>query len=242
MNPDTLQIRSVTDPQDPAFPAFGRLQTRTFPEPDLLIPAIYLPRLTATRTEQRRNFLLVAEAGGEVVGGTVFHYFTGPNTGFSSFLTVAPEVRGQGIARRLHQGRFALLNQEAGARAPVHGIFIDVAAPERLSAGEIRREQAMDLDPADRRRAFHQLGFRTVAVAYYQPPSGPGEERVTTMDLLFCPSDPAQTAIPTDWVVQTMHAYWTPWLGSAAADTHSLELRRRCGGDAVPLLPATLPR
>lgn len=234
--PTELHIRLVTDPQDPAFPAFGRLQERTFPEPDLLIPAIYLPRMIASRTPQRRNYMLVAERAGQLVGGTIFHYFPGPNTGFSSFLTVAPEQRGLGVARRLHEARLAHLDREAGERAPVHGLFIDVSAPERLSPDEIARELALGLDPADRRRAFHRLGFRKVAVAYYQPPDGPGEEPITTMDLLFCPRDPGAAAIPTEWVVQTMHAYWTPWLGREAADTHSAELRRRCGGETVALL------
>lgn len=232
-----IRIRPITDPGDPAIAAFGRLQERTFADPELLIPPQALPRLLLRQTAERRNFLLVAEAGGTVVGGTVFHYFPGPNSGFSSFMAVAPELRGQGLARRLHGARLALLDAEAGERAPVCGLFIDVVAPERLTPAEMERERAVGADPVARRRIFHRLGFRRVDVAYYQPPDGPGAAPVTTLDLLYCPRTEAD-AVATDLVVATLHAYWAPWLGRPAADRHAAELRRRCGGDQVPLRPA----
>jgi GNAT superfamily N-acetyltransferase len=236
-----IAIRLATGPSDPAIAAFGELQERAYADPDLLIPPEVLPGLLSVQTRDRRNLMLVAEAGGSVVGGTVFHYFPGLNTGFSSFLAVAPELRGQGLARRLHEARFAVLDEAAaatGAAAPgVHGVFIDVVAPERLPPEELARERAFGLDPADRRRIFHRLSFRRVDVAYYQPPDGYGGEAVTTMDLLYCPRQEADWVL-TDLVVGTMHAYWTPWLGRQAADTHSAELRRRCGGERVALRPA----
>ncbi|HYG60084.1 MAG TPA: GNAT family N-acetyltransferase [Symbiobacteriaceae bacterium] len=229
----TIHIRRVADPGDPAIAAFGALQERVFPDPDLLIPPHVMPFMVARQTKERRNILLVAEVEGAVVGGTLFHYLAVPQTGFSSFMAVAPECRGQGVARKLHQARWATLITEG----PVHGIFIDVVAPERLPPEDLARERAFGLDPADRRRVFHRLGFRRVDVAYYQPPGGPGEEPITTMDLLYCPHEPADF-VATDVVVGTMHAYWTPWLGRQTADTHAAELRRRCGGDQVALKQA----
>lgn len=226
-----VHIRRITDPADPALAAFGRLQERTFPEPELLIPPSVFPRMIATRTADRRNLLIVAEAAGELVGGALFHYFPGPNTGFSSFLAVSPEARGQGVARKLHAARFDALEREAGRQ--VEGVFIDVVAPERLSQEDWERERAVGADPVARRRIFHALGFRKVDVAYYQP----DEEPITTMDLLYCPRRPAD-AVPTDLVVRTMHAYWRPWLGPAVADREAGALRRRCGGEQVALLPA----
>ncbi len=229
-----IQVRQITDPADPAIAAFGRLQDRAFPEPELLIPPSIFPRMLATRTAERRNLMIVAEAGAEVVGGALFHYFPGVNTGFSSFLAVAPEVRGQGVARRLHEARFAALDREAAEQAPVHGVFIDVVAPERLSEAERERERAVGSDPVARRRIFHALGFRKVDVAYYQPDN---HEPITNMDLLYCPRHPAER-IPTELVAATMHAYWRPWLGAAVAAREADLLRRRCGGETVALLPA----
>lgn len=239
MTPSDLRIRQITDPQDPAIASFGRLQDRTYADPEMLIPASIMPRMLAARTTgERINLMLVAEQTGEVVGGTFFHYFAGVNTGFSSFLTVAPEVRGQGVAKALHAARFGLLDREAGAKAPAHGVFIDVVVPERLSPGEVAAERAVGSDPWDRRRIFHRMGFRKVDVSYFQPAEGSGGTAITTMDLLYCPHTPADT-VPTDLVAGTMLAYWTPWLGRAAAERNAAELRRRCGGDSVALLPAT---
>jgi GNAT superfamily N-acetyltransferase len=235
--PDTIVIRQVTDPRDPAIRAFGALQERVYADPDLLIPPEVLPHLLARQSGKRRNLMLLVEADGQVVGGTVFHYLAEANAGFSSFLAVDPDMRGQGIARRLHAARFALLDEAAGAKAPVPGLFIDVVAPERLSAAELEQEHAAGLDPTDRRRIFHRMGFRKVDVAYYQPEEGSVGEAVTTMDLLFCPREPAEW-VSSDLVAATMRAYWTDWLGRPVAERHAAELRRRCGGDRVRLLPA----
>lgn len=237
MSLSSVSIRQITDPADPAIAAFGRLQERTYADPDLLIPPRYLPIMLTRQSEERRNLMLLAEAGAEVVGGVVFHYFASVNTGFSSYLAVAPERRGQGIARRLHEARFAALDTEAGAQAPVHGVFIDVTAPERLTAEDQAQERRVGSDPMARRRIFHQLGFRRVDVAYEQPAEGSGGEAITSMDLLYCPRTPADW-VPTDLVVLTMQAYWDPWLGRAAAERNAAELRRRCGGERVRLLPA----
>jgi GNAT superfamily N-acetyltransferase len=232
-----IQIRAVTDPHDPAIAAFGEVQDRTFPEPDMLIPPAYFPRMLATQTAERRNLMLVAEQEGAVVGGALFHYLAEPNSGFSSFMAVAPEVRGQGVARTLHTARFARLDEAAGAAAPVSGIFIDVVAPERLTAAEVERERSVGADPWVRRRIFQRLGFRRVDVAYYQPPEGSGGEAITNMDLLYAPRTPADV-VPAALVVRTMRAYWTPWLGRPVAERHAEELRRRCGGEFVALRPA----
>jgi GNAT superfamily N-acetyltransferase len=230
-----IQIRAVTDPTDPAIAAFGALQERVYADPDLLIPPEHFPAMLARQSGERRNLMLVAETGGSVVGGALFHYLARVNAGFSSFLATAPEVRGQGVARLLHAARFDLLDAAAGAQAPVAGVFIDVVAPERLTPEEWERERAAGIDPVDRRRIFHRLGFRKVDVAYFQPAEGSGGEAITSMDLLFCPRQEAEW-VAADLVVGTMLAYWTPWLGKAAAERNAVELRRRCGGARVALI------
>jgi GNAT superfamily N-acetyltransferase len=229
----TIAMRLVTDPQDPAMAAFGQIQAASFAHSDLLIPPSAFGRMIGRQTDTRRNFLLVAEEAGRVVGGTLFHYFAEPNTGFSSFLAVAQRERGSGIARRLHKARFAALDQVGGR--PVEGVFIDVIAPDRVSEVEVALERSFGVDPTERRRIFDHLGFRRVDFAYEQPPDSLGGEPLTTMDLLYAPRIPAST-VATERVVQTMRAYWAPWLGQRAADLHSEALRHRCGGPQVRLL------
>lgn len=249
-----IRIRRVRDPADPAIRKFGALQERTYGDPEMLIPPAVLPRILATQTPERRNLMLVAEHAEEVVGGALFHYFAGPNTGFSSYLAVAHEWRGHGLARQMHEARFALLDEaavrsatscgaklamssEVADRKPVAGVFIDVVAPERLAPAQLAQERAVGSDPVVRRRVFQRLGFRRVDVAYEQPAEGSGGVAVTNMDLLYCPRTPAET-VPTALVVETMRAYWLDWIGRRAADRNAAELERRCGGTVVALKAA----
>src|SRR5919202_1239488 len=113
---EALVVREVTDPRDPAIAGFGRMQRAAYFAPETLIPAQYIPRMLdgQAQTGTRRNFLVVAELAGRVVGGTLFHWLADAGSGFSSFLGVDRQVRQRGIARRLHERRFAVLDRAAG--------------------------------------------------------------------------------------------------------------------------------
>jgi GNAT superfamily N-acetyltransferase len=173
-----------------------------------------------------RNFLLVAELDGQVVGGTLFHWLADAGTGFSSFMGVDRQMRRQGIARRLHETRFTVLDRAAGGQVP--GVFIDVVNPTRLSEEDRERERKVGSDPRDRRKAFAHLGFRQVDIRYEQPVGGPNGGPVTILDLLFCPREPAES-VATALVVATMQAYWSPWLGKDAR-RFARELQSRAEG------------
>jgi hypothetical protein len=234
---DDIRIREVTDPADPAIEGFGRMQTAAYFAPETLISAAYIPRLLGGESGPRRNFLLVAEQDGQVVGGTLFHYLAQAGAGFSSFLGVDSQQRRKGVARRLHEQRFACLDRAATApedddgddkARPVPGVFIDVVNPTRLPPQDLERERRLGDDPWTRRKAFSRLGFRQVDIRYEQPVGGPNGGPVTMLDLLFCPRPPADS-VPTRLVVNTMLAYWTPWLGGSAR-RHARELEARAHG------------
>jgi GNAT superfamily N-acetyltransferase len=222
----TVVIREVTDPHDPAIAAFGRMQTAAYFAPETLIPAQYIPRLLEGETGTRRNFLIVAQTDGDVIGGVLFHWLAAAGSGFSSFLGVAREWRGHGVARLLHEERFRLLDRAAGGHAP--GVFIDVVNPLRLSSAELERERGAGSDPWDRRRVFEHLGFGQVDIRYEQPVGGPDGGPVTILDLLYCPHEPVDR-VATSLVVATMRAYWSPWLGRDA-ERHAAELEARAHG------------
>jgi GNAT superfamily N-acetyltransferase len=223
---DPLVIREVDDPTDSAIEGFGRMQQAAYFAPETLIPARYIPQLLAN---PRRNFLIVAELDGRVVAGTLFHWLADAGSGFSSFLGVERALRGQGIARKLHEKRFGVLDRAAGGRAT--GVFIDVVSPIRMPPEELERERKVGSDPFDRRRAFGHLGFRQVDIRYEQPVGGPNGGPVTILDLLYCPREPADT-VSTALVVATLRAYWTPWFGKIEARRHARELESRAHGAA----------
>jgi GNAT superfamily N-acetyltransferase len=237
-----LVVRQVTDPRDPAIAGFGRMQRAAYFAPETLIPADYVPQMIVDggHTGSRRNFLVVAEMNERVVGGTLFHWLAEAGSGFSSFMGVDRELRGRGIARRMHQERFRVLDEAAGGRAP--GVFIDVVNPTRMSKRELERERRVGSDPWDRRRVFARLGFGQVDIRYEQPVGGPSGGPVTVLDLLYCPRDPADW-VPTALVVATMEAYWSPWLGKMAARHHAQELEARAAGRAMlALVSPVTPR
>lgn len=231
-----IELRLITQPEDPAIEAFGRLQERAYPEPDHLIPASYLPTMISQDTAYQRNFMIVAQQEDTVVGGTVFHLLPDVNTGFSSFMVVAPELRGQGLARRLHQARFAVLDDEANRR--IEGLFIDVLAPQRLTPKQWVQEQAVGSDPVARLRVFDRLGFRKVDIDYEEPLGGPNGGPLTTVDLLYCPRLRLDT-VPTPLVVDTMRRYWQSWLGATQGKRLADELERRASGPVLKLVPLT---
>jgi GNAT superfamily N-acetyltransferase len=232
-----ITVREVVDPHDQAIAGFGQMQTAAYFAPETLIPGRYIPQLLdqSGHTRARRNFLVVAELDDRVVGGTLFHWLADAGSGFSSFLGVDRSHRRQGIARRLHEARLALLDRTASPIQP--GVFIDVVSPTRLPPDELEREHRVGSDPRQRRAAFAHLGFRQVDVRYEQPVGGPNGGPVTILDLLYCPREPADT-VPTALVGATMRAYWTPWLGAAEASRHARELESRAHGQsAIRLIP-----
>jgi GNAT superfamily N-acetyltransferase len=232
---DGLVIRQVDDPHDAAIAGFGKMQEAAYFAPETLIPGRYIPQLLANPA---RNFLIVAELDGRVVGGALFHWLAEAGSGFSSFLGVERSLRGQGIARRLHERRFEVLDRAAGGHVP--GVFIDVVSPVRMPPEEIEREHNAGSDPFERRRVFAHLGFRQVDIRYEQPVGGPNGGPVTILDLLFCPHEPTDE-IPTALVVATMQAYWTPWFGKEGAVRHARELEARANGAARLKLISPVP-
>jgi GNAT superfamily N-acetyltransferase len=237
--PEAITVREVVDPHDPAIDGFGRMQEAAYFAPETLIPARYIPQLLAAKGDpeptSRRNFLVVAELDGRVVAGTLFHWLGAAGSGFSSFLGVDRALRRQGIARRLHDERLAILDRAAGGRAT--GVFIDVVSPTRLPPDELAREQQAGSDPWQRRHAFAHLGFRQVDIRYEQPFGGPNGGPVTILDLLYCPHEPADS-VPTALVVATMYAYWSPWFGPARASGYARELEARANAQSeLRLIP-----
>ncbi|MGI9145453.1 MAG: GNAT family N-acetyltransferase [Chloroflexota bacterium] len=236
---ETVTVREVLDPHDVAVEGFGQMQAAAYFAPETLIPSGAIPHLLETASEPqastRRNFLVVAERDGEVVGGTLFHWLADAGSGFSSFLGVDRKLRRQGIARRLHAARLSVLDRAASPRAP--GVFIDVVSPTRLPADQLVREHKVGSDSWQRRSAFARLGFRQVELRYEQPVGGPNGGPVTVLDLLYCPREPTRS-VPTALVVATMRAYWSGWLGESAASRYASELESRASGASeLKLIP-----
>ncbi|MFC6592218.1 GNAT family N-acetyltransferase [Deinococcus lacus] len=232
-----LRIRRVTDPADPALEAFGRIQTHSYYAPDQLIPPQMFPDLVAGRRPERRDRILVAERGGEVVGGTVYHLL--PAAGFNSFMGVSAAARGLGTGRLLQQASLADV-----AACGLPGMFADSVYAGRQTAADRAAEARAGTDPQARRAVLGRLGFRVVDLGYWQPVGGPDGGPVQDLDLLYAPlvadgdSATAPATVPLALVTATLGAYWGGWLGEARTAQELAALRERASGEHLALLDA----
>ena len=229
----SLELRRITDPLDPAIASFGVLQEATYFDAEMLIPASIIGQMLQWSDSSRSNHLLVLEDAGHVVAGTLFHYLAKPKIGFSSYLAVAADLRGQGLARRLHDARAALLEEVSSGACS--GVLIDVVNPARLSADELESERSVGSDPVNRLQVFSSLGFKRVGIGYEQPVGGENGGPVTNMDLLFCPREPVDS-VSTALIVAAMLEFWTPWLGRKAAQAAAKALEARAGAEGLGLI------
>ncbi|MFW8627000.1 GNAT family N-acetyltransferase [Deinococcus sp. ME38] len=241
MTPPTFTLRHVTDPRDPAIPAFGRVQEASYYAPDMLIPPEVFGHLVTRRSPEREDRLLVAQTPeGEVLGGTLYALLPLPGglrgAGFNSFMAVTRAARGLGVGRALHDETLRVI-RDAG----LAGMFADSVHPTRQNAEDRAAEAATGVDPAGRRAALHALGLRTVDIPYWQPVGGPDGGPLTDLDLLFQPAHPAQT-VPLALVTGVLRAYWTGWLGAERAQAEARALADRAGhAERIGLLAGTEP-
>jgi len=236
----TARLRIVSEVDDPAVERFHGLLERTFPDGNVMADLISLRRQLQHRVNRRRiHFLLVAEQGRRLLGGTLFTYVITANTAFSDYLVVQPAARGQGLGRALFNQRADILQKAANlfGRPQPLGVMIEVANPLRMTARQRQAEAASALDPVQRRRMFAHMGFFQVPVNYVQPPARPGGKAVNYFDLLFRPMAPEVQrthAVPGRALYETLAAVWGD---VAAARPYLQRLRRELGDDAVPLVP-----
>ncbi|MCD0159002.1 GNAT family N-acetyltransferase, partial [Deinococcus sp. 6GRE01] len=129
MTTPTFTLRHVTDPDDPAIAAFGRVQEASYYAPDMLIPPEVFGQLIGRRSPGREDRLLVAQTpGGDVLGGTLYALLTLPGSlrgaGFNSFMAVTRAVRGLGVGRALHDETLRVVCESGLA-----GLFADSVHP-----------------------------------------------------------------------------------------------------------------
>jgi GNAT superfamily N-acetyltransferase len=239
--PETVTIRRLADPADPALAAFSDLLQVTFADPDTVLELERMQHFLAHSQPDRLFSIIVAEEqGGAVLGGALFSYVPATNCGFSEYLVARRAQHGQGIGRRLFDTRRAILDAQArqAGQTACWGLFIEVDNPRRTPAVLLEQERATAIDAETRLQIFAHLGFWRVDMAYVQPPLGEGKQPVRYLDLLFAPwSEEVRSAgrVPAAWVVGTLGPIWASWAPERVeADLTVLE--DHIGPDALRLL------
>jgi GNAT superfamily N-acetyltransferase len=212
------RLLDVTDPDDPRLASVARLLGEVFADPNTVLGLDRLREfLIADPAVAGRTFFVLAALPGQgedVIGATIFSYVPRSNCGFSEYIVSRPDVRGQGIGRRLFDARKRQLDEaaQAAGHAGCNGLFIEADNPDRTPAALLEAERESGLDAHERLRLFAHLGFGRVEVNYVQPPLGPGKQAVTYLDLLFAPwRDDTQGELSSNWLVDTLAPIWAAW-------------------------------
>jgi GNAT superfamily N-acetyltransferase len=240
-------VRRVYVAEDPALRELSSLLETTFADPDTVLE---LDRIQAFLGEQsasldRQFCVVVAEAGGRLLGGTIFSYVPPTNCGFSEYLVVRKDRHGHGIGRRLFDARRAVLDELAqeSQQKSCSGLFIEADNPDRTPLDLQARGRETAMDTLVRLQVFAHLGFLRVDLDYVQPALGPGKQPVHYLDLLFAPWAErvrSEDRVPAGWVTQTLCAIWASW-ASSIGQTACAALRQRLGETPVAILPLSPP-
>jgi GNAT superfamily N-acetyltransferase len=224
-SPETIAIRRLVDPDDPALGDYSELLHATFGDPDTVLELECMQHFLAQAHAlqqpphpygERVFSIIVAEHDGAVLGGALFSYVPATNCGFSEYLVARKAQHGRGLGRRLFDFRRAILDAQArqAGEAACRGLFIEADNPRRTPPAVLAQERQTAIDAATRLQIFAHFGFWRVDMAYVQPPLGPGKEPVTYLDLLFAPwSEDVQSTrcVPVAWVLGTLGPVWASW-------------------------------
>lgn len=181
-------------------------------------PAIWTPRLQDPAAHPRLSFVVAGTglddpAQRTIQGLLVTEYYAESRCLLLSYIAVAPDMRGQGVARWLLDIQAARIASGAvSGGQPVAAVYAEIHDPERIDA------QDDVLDPHVRVDIMARLGARRLPVEYVQPALGPGRQPSHDLWLLVFPELAA--ARPAS-AVETLRAFLIEFyraLGSPAPD------------------------
>ncbi len=141
--------------------------------------------------------------GETVVAGSIADYFVRSNCGAIEFLTVAPGARGRGLGAAL--ARHVEARMAAAAAARDRSLALVMA---EMNDPFKRTGTPDNLDPFERLRFWHRLGYRRAAFPYVQPALSPAQSPVTNLLLAAKPVDAGLArAVPAEHVIAFLRDY-----------------------------------
>jgi len=124
--------------------------------------------------------IVIAEVGGEAVGGVVFDYLAEADAGVIEFLFIDAAHRGTGLGRALLDESIRVLRTDARQRRgrPLKAVVAEMNDP-------YRRPAAPDnLDPFHRAVIWGRWGFQALGFPYVQPALSAGQAPVDCLLLI----------------------------------------------------------
>ncbi|MGE3065994.1 MAG: GNAT family N-acetyltransferase [Hyphomicrobiaceae bacterium] len=126
--------------------------------------------------------------GGKIIGGIIIEYFRASRSALATYIAVAPEARGRGLARRLLAAAVGQATADNGGKRPL--ILAEVERPEAQTSAADRAQATARLG------ILAALGALRLEVDYVQPSLGEGKPPLDDLHLvMFAPEGPAPRSI-----------------------------------------------
>ena len=178
----------------------------------------------------RYHIVLARDENEKVVGGAIFDYFPGTNTGVIEFIAIKPDAQSCGAGSQLYRHVLLMLNEDAykNKRQQLGHIFCEIDSPEHSQTG-IKKYLYFW-----RKHNYRHLGFD-----YIQPSLSPDQEKVTGLWLTVAPQA-GQRSVSGKYVLQVLQDYMKYCMRIANPTEHpdykqmAAQLEKL---DKVPLLP-----
>jgi ribosomal protein S18 acetylase RimI-like enzyme len=132
----------------------------------------------AKRFSQTKNayyVCIVAERGGQVVGGIVGDFFPASSSAVSEFVAVHNQHRGERIASRLIHNM--LHTMEKRTNKPIRYCYAEIENPDVFSNKTLQEEARIRIG------FWKKLGAKKINISYYQPPLSDGKQPLHTLFL-----------------------------------------------------------
>jgi GNAT superfamily N-acetyltransferase len=220
---------------------YRRSYVREFPDADeresLANMKRYL-RLKAQSWYGRNNYhIVLAELGGEPIGGSVFDYLAAPNAGIIEFLFIGAAHRLKGLGRSLLDETARILERDAreAAAQPLAAIVAEMNDPFRPGT------TPDNLDPFERCAIWGKWGFCKMQFPYVQPALSRRQQPVDGLALIAKLADGlAPDAVGASWILSVVAEYmrWAMRIDEPARNPQYQEMERFLGSGArIPLIP-----
>ena len=198
-----------------------------FPDPDERESLANMRRYLALKAQgwygANNYHIVIAEFGGEAVGGVVFDYLAAADAGVIEFLFVDASHRVAGLGRALFDESVRILRADARERRgrPLKAVVAEMNDPYR------RPPTPDNMDPFRRATIWGKWGFQALGFPYVQPALSAGQKPVDCLLLiarLF--GRVPRTGVAAAWVdrVVTEYLRWAMRIDDPAADRDYLAM------------------
>jgi len=169
----------------------------------------------------------------ELHGGMLFALYPKSRCAFFTYVVVAPQHRGRGLARRMFEQGLAVVREwERASGEPVRSVLAETDDPNKVPS------EQDSIEPRQRLMLLQNMGWRIVDVPYTQPELIPGRGRDDHLLLIAaprpgCPEDRLPAAAVRDFMAEFYTAFG---VADPEADVDYRRSVDAMPGEHVPLI------